>query len=123
MGVNAHGQQTTKAHGSQQGLALDSRRARDMSQTITYQQSDAAHETLRITKSNALIEANYRLSLMETRLLLMCIGRINSRLPLDEQRVFKVQAAEFQARYGVSQAKSYQYLIGCLNEKSRFMIR
>ena len=112
MGMSAQGQQATKAQGSRQDLALDSRKAQYMSQTITYQQSDAAHETLRITKSNALIEANYRLSLMETRLLLLCIGRINSRLPLDEQRVFKVQAAEFQTRYGVSQAKSYQ----CLKE-------
>lgn len=81
-----------------------------MTQTIAYDQSQAARESLRITKSNALIEANYRLSLMESRLLLICIARIDSRLPLDEQRVFKVQAAEFQTRFGITREKSYQSL-------------
>jgi len=71
-----------------------------------------ALDSVRITKSNALIEANYRLSLMESRLLLICIGRIDSRLPLDDQRVFRVQASEFQARFGVGREKAYQ----CLKE-------
>lgn len=80
-------------------------------ETIAFEDSSALDD-VRITKSNALIEANYRLSLMESRLLSICIGRIDSRFPLDEQRVFRVQAAEFQARFGVGREKAYQ----CLKE-------
>ena len=80
-------------------------------QTIRYEQS-TAREDIRVTKSNALIEANYRLTLMESRLLLICIGRIDSRLPLDDQRIFVVKASEFQARFGVGREKAYE----CLKE-------
>jgi len=78
-------------------------------ETIRYEHS-CAHDEIRITKSNALIEANYRLSLMESRLLLICIGRIDSRFSLDDQRVFRVQASEFQARFGIGREKAYQSL-------------
>lgn len=78
-------------------------------ETIRYEDS-CAHDEIRITKSNALIEANYRLSLMESRLLLICIGRIDSRFPLDDQRVFRVQASEFQVRFGIGREKAYQSL-------------
>lgn len=45
-------------------------------------------------KSNALIEASYKLTLQEQRLLLMCIGKIN---PKDEkpQKTFELTAEEF----------------------------
>lgn len=78
-------------------------------ETVRYEEIHSA-DGVRITKSNALIEANYRLSLMESRLLLICMGRIDSRLPLDDQRVFRVQASEFQARFGVGREKAYQSL-------------
>lgn len=78
-------------------------------ETIRYEDSGVSND-VRVTKSNALIEASYRLTLMETRLLLICIGRIDSRLPVDDQRVFHVQAAEFQARYGMGREKAYQGL-------------
>ncbi|PHM33610.1 RepB family plasmid replication initiator protein [Xenorhabdus mauleonii] len=45
-------------------------------------------------KSNALIEASYKLTLQEQRVLLMCIGRLN---PQDEspENTFQVSANEF----------------------------
>jgi len=45
-------------------------------------------------KSNALIEASYRLSLQEQRVLLMCIGKLN---PQDEnpEKTFQLTADEF----------------------------
>lgn len=45
-------------------------------------------------KSNALIEASYKLTLQEQRVLLMCIGKLN---PQDEapSRIFQLTAEEF----------------------------
>ncbi|MBK9657679.1 MAG: replication initiation protein [Rhodanobacteraceae bacterium] len=78
-------------------------------ETIRYEDANY-HDSGRITKSNALIEANYRLTLMETRVILLCISRIDSRHPLEAQRVFRVQASEFQATFGVGREKAYQHL-------------
>lgn len=77
--------------------------------TIPYAGSSAQAD-VRVTKSNALIEANYRLTLNETRLVTLCIGYIDSRVPLDEQRIFRIQAAEFQARYKMGREKAYEAL-------------
>ncbi len=65
---------------------------------------------MRITKSNILIEANYSLSLQEQRLILCCIALIDPRLPLEDQRVFLIHAAEFQARFGMPREKAYEEL-------------
>lgn len=78
-------------------------------ETVRYEDANYP-DSGRITKSNALIEANYRLTLMETRVILLCISRIDSRHPLDAQRVFRVQASEFQATFGVGREKAYQHL-------------
>lgn len=45
-------------------------------------------------KSNALIEASYKLTLQEQRLLLMCIGKLN---PQDQapQKAFKITSGDF----------------------------
>jgi plasmid replication initiation protein len=67
-------------------------------------------QIMRITKSNILIEANYSLSLQEQRLILCCIALIDPRLPLEDQRVFLIHAAEFQARFGMPREKAYEEL-------------
>ncbi|EHK5557261.1 replication initiation protein [Escherichia coli] len=58
-------------------------------------------------KSNALIEASYKLTLQEQRLLLMCIGRLN---PQDEtpQKTFQITAGDFYQAFpdvGLSNAE------------------
>lgn len=63
-----------------------------------------------VTKSNAIIEANYRLTLQEQRVMLMCVGQIDSRSPLDQQRTFSIYAADFQNRYGLQRVKAYEEL-------------
>jgi len=45
-------------------------------------------------KSNALIEASYKLTLQEQRLLLICIGKINPRDELN-QKLFQVTSNDF----------------------------
>ena len=45
-------------------------------------------------KSNALVEASYKLTLQEQRLLLMCIGRLNPRADVLEKN-FQITARDF----------------------------
>jgi plasmid replication initiation protein len=52
-------------------------------------------KSLTIVKSNKLIEASYRLSIGEQRLLLACISQINSHAELKKKQEFSVSAKEF----------------------------
>jgi plasmid replication initiation protein len=54
-------------------------------------------KSLTVVKSNKLIEASYRLTLQEQRLILACIGQIDSRNDLTKQDEFKVSAKDFSA--------------------------
>ncbi|EDO5343494.1 replication initiation protein [Citrobacter sp. JL978] len=51
-----------------------------------------------VRKSNALVEASYKLTLQEQRFLLVCLSRIKSGIdapPPDEQKTMSITAAEF----------------------------
>lgn len=53
-------------------------------------------------KSNALIEASYKLSLQEQRFLLVCVSRIDSRVgaaPPETQKTMTITAAEFHEAF------------------------
>src|SRR5471030_1574718 len=50
-------------------------------------------------KSNALIEASYKLTLQEQRFLLACIGRLNSKDAPDSQKSMTLTAAEFYTHF------------------------
>lgn len=63
----------------------------------------------RITKSNDLIEASYRLSLNEQRLLLACIAQLDPRKPMPRRRL-KVTADDFGATFGLPPHKAYECL-------------
>jgi plasmid replication initiation protein len=63
-----------------------------------------------VYKSNKIIEAAYKLSLNEQRLLLMCIAKINSTKPLSTTDLFEVTAKEFAQRFQISEDKAYQTL-------------
>lgn len=65
---------------------------------------------LLVTKANAIVEASYRLTLQEQRLVLFCVAQIDSRRPLDEQRAFTVEAAPFRETFGLSAEKVYEEL-------------
>jgi len=51
-------------------------------------------EKLIAVKSNALVEASYKLTLQEQRLLLMCIGRLNPQADTPE-KTFQINANDF----------------------------
>jgi len=51
---------------------------------------------LTIVKSNAIINAHYKLTLAESRLLLACISQIDSKTPRDPNEPFLVHVSEIQ---------------------------
>ncbi len=63
-----------------------------------------------ITKHNSLVEASYKLTLNEQRLILSCIAQLDSRKPLPKDNLFTVTAKEFSEMYSVSIKKSYEEL-------------
>ena len=68
------------------------------------------NHNLTIYKSNKVIEAGYKLSLNEQRIILSCIAKVSSSKPLLATERFEVTAKEFSAQFGISLDKAYQTL-------------
>jgi plasmid replication initiation protein len=62
-----------------------------------------------VVKSNDLVNAAYRLSLVEQRLLLACIAQIDSRDALTEEDVFEISASEIMDLLGESAQRGTIY--------------
>jgi len=67
-------------------------------------------QELIVYKSNKIIEAGYKLSLNEQRLILCAIGKVNSSKPLLATQRFEVTAKEFAKQFEISEDKAYQTL-------------
>jgi len=63
-----------------------------------------------ITKSNALIEASYKLNLNEQRLVLSCIAELDSRRPAPKDSMFTVSVKEFSDTWGIQEKHAYEHL-------------
>ena len=63
-----------------------------------------------VCKSNKVIEAGYKLSLNEQRVILCCIAQVNSNKPLSATERLEVTAQDFSARFQISKDKAYQTL-------------
>jgi plasmid replication initiation protein len=63
-----------------------------------------------VVKSNQLIEAGYRLSVMEQRLILACIGQIDSTEKVVKKDEFKISAREFSELTGTPIKSVYREL-------------
>jgi plasmid replication initiation protein len=63
-----------------------------------------------VTKSNHLVEAGYKLSLNEQRLILSAIARLDGRKPFPKENEFVITAAEFANSYGVPLNQAYETL-------------
>jgi len=63
-----------------------------------------------VTKHNTLVEASYRLTLDEQRLILSCISQIDSRKPLPKDNVFTITAKEFSEMFNISDKIAYKQL-------------
>lgn len=63
-----------------------------------------------VTKSNHLIEANYKLSLNEQRLVLSVISQVDARKPIDKNNDFTVTAKEFSEIFKIPLKQAYEAL-------------
>lgn len=63
-----------------------------------------------VTKSNYLIEAGYKLSLNEQRLILSAIAQLDSRKPIPKDNDFVITAAEFSDTFGIPIKQAYETL-------------
>lgn len=66
--------------------------------------------SLTVVKSNKLIEASYRLSLDEQRLLLSCISKLDSRSDLSKIDRLKLTSKEFSLFSGINSKNAYKQL-------------
>jgi len=69
-----------------------------------------AIKELVITKHNSLIEASYKLTLNEQRLVLLCIARLDARKPLPKNNLFTITAKEFSKTFGIEEKHAYEAL-------------
>lgn len=65
---------------------------------------------LTVCKANQLIEATYRLSLNEHRILNACIAQIDSLKPLSVNDKFELSASDFAKLFGISESRAYTEL-------------
>lgn len=63
-----------------------------------------------IYKANALIEASYRLSLYEQRIVLACISQVRRDEPLTDQQLYTVTAQQIADMAGVGLKTAYRHL-------------
>ena len=68
-----------------------------------------------VAKANALVQASYKLSLNEQRLVLACVAQLDSRKPLPKDNLFTLSATDFSETYGITVDQAYE----ALNEASK----
>lgn len=69
------------------------------------------HKNLIVCKTNKVIEAGYKLSLNEQRVVLACIGQVDSTKKLLATDEFELSAKDFAKLFSVSDENAYQALI------------
>ena len=67
-------------------------------------------ETPQVYKSNALVEASYRLSVYEQRIVLACIAQVRRDEPLTDQHLYTVSAKQIADMTGTKIGTAYQNL-------------
>jgi plasmid replication initiation protein len=63
-----------------------------------------------VYKANALVEASYRLSLYEQRIILGCIAQVRRDAPLTDQQLYTVSAQQIAKDTGVGLKTAYRHL-------------
>lgn len=63
-----------------------------------------------IYKANALVEASYRLSLYEQRIILACISQVRRDEPLTDQKLYTISAQQIAEMTGTRLGTAYQNL-------------
>lgn len=70
----------------------------------------SSNKELIVAKHNRLIEASYKLTLNEQRIVLLCIARLDTRKPLPKDNLFTITAKEFAETFGIEEKHSYEAL-------------
>lgn len=65
-------------------------------------------QNAQIYKANALVEASYRLTLYEQRIILACISQVRRDEPLTDRKLYKVSAQEIADFSGTQLGTAYQ---------------
>ena len=63
-----------------------------------------------ITKRNDLVQSSYALSVSETRVILLCLSKIDSSKPLPLDQEFTITANDFHGELGLDAANAYRDL-------------
>lgn len=63
-----------------------------------------------VYKANALVEASYRLSLYEQRIILACISQVRRDEPLTDQKLYTISAQQISEMTGTRLGTAYQNL-------------
>ena len=61
-----------------------------------------------IYKDNKIIEASYKLSLTEQRVVLLAIGQVNSSEKLTENDVFVIEASDYSSMFSIDKKESFR---------------
>lgn len=69
-----------------------------------------SEQTALVYKANALVEASYRLSLYEQRIILGCIAQVRRDGALTDQQLYKVSAKQIAMMSGIEVDRAYQHL-------------
>lgn len=77
---------------------------------ITPLNGAALNTTPLVYKSNALVEASYRLSVYEQRIVLGCIAQVRRDEPLTDQQLYTVSAQQIAKDAKISVDRAYQHL-------------
>ena len=66
---------------------------------------------LTVYKANQVVEASYRLTLNEQRVVLACIAQVNSKEALLKTDEFELSAKDFAELFSVSEKRAYLALV------------
>jgi plasmid replication initiation protein len=69
-----------------------------------------------IYKDNRIIEASYRLTLKEQRIVLFCIRQINSNEPLTESKLFTISASEYSSVFGMTKDAAFREIKAAMDQ-------
>jgi plasmid replication initiation protein len=72
---------------------------------------ECVDKKLTVYKANKVVEAGYRLTLNEQRVVLACISMINSNKPLTASDKFELSAKEFAVIFNISEDTAYNQLV------------
>lgn len=68
------------------------------------------HQNLMVCKANKVVEAGYKLTLNEQRVILACIAQVNSTEELLKTDEFELSAKDFAKLFSISEDRSYSEL-------------